>query len=147
MRGFNIDHGTDLRINFNGAPVNQRSHGHGQGYSDLNFLIPELIGDLRYTKGPYFAEQGDFASAGSVSFDYVDVLPDGLALIGVGEDDYGRLVVADTPKLGAGHFLYGLEVVHNDGPWSNPDNFRKIDATTRPIPASGTTPSSPRNWA
>ncbi len=67
MRGFNIDHGTDLRINFNGAPVNQRSHGHGQGYSDLNFLIPELIGDLRYTKGPYFAGQGDFASAGSVS--------------------------------------------------------------------------------
>ncbi|MDQ3195565.1 MAG: TonB-dependent receptor, partial [Pseudomonadota bacterium] len=58
-------------------------------------------------------------------------MPAGLALGGVGEDDYGRLVVADTPKLGAGHLLYGLEVVHNDGPWSNPDNFRKINAVLR----------------
>ncbi len=131
LRGFNIDHGTDLRINFNGAPVNQRSHGHGQGYSDLNFLIPELIGDLQYTKGPYFAEQGDFASAGSVSFDYVNALPQGIAVLGVGEDGYGRAVIADTPKLGAGNLLYGHEVLHNDGPWINDDNFRKINAVLR----------------
>ncbi|MBC7945788.1 MAG: TonB-dependent receptor, partial [Burkholderiales bacterium] len=131
VRGFNIDHGTDLRINFNGAPVNQRSHGHGQGYSDLNFLIPELIGDLQYRKGPYFADEGDFSSAGAVSFDYVDVLPQSIAILSAGEDDYGRAMIAGSPKFGAGHLLYGFEVLHNDGPWTHPDNFRKMNGALR----------------
>ena len=60
LRGFNLDHGTDLAISVDGMPVNMRTHGHGQGYADLNFLIPELIGSVHVRKGPYFADEGDF---------------------------------------------------------------------------------------
>ena len=63
LRGFNLDHGTDLAITVDGMPVNLRSHGHGQGYSDLNFLIPELVSGLYYKKGPYYADEGDFVCA------------------------------------------------------------------------------------
>ena len=65
LRGFNLDHGTDFATFVAGMPVNMRSHAHGQGYTDLNFLIPELVSRINYRKGPYFAEDGDFASAGS----------------------------------------------------------------------------------
>ncbi|MGH8720296.1 MAG: TonB-dependent receptor plug domain-containing protein, partial [Burkholderiales bacterium] len=70
LRGFNLDHGTDLRTTVAGMPVNQRSHGHGQGYTDLNFLIPELVLGLEYRKGPYYAEKGDFSAAGAVDLSY-----------------------------------------------------------------------------
>ena len=65
LRGFNLDHGTDFATYVDGMPVNMRTHAHGQGYSDLNFLIPELVQRIDYKKGPYFASEGDFASAGS----------------------------------------------------------------------------------
>ncbi|MGV8713450.1 MAG: TonB-dependent receptor plug domain-containing protein, partial [Nitrosomonas sp.] len=78
LRGFNLDHGTDVRITVDGMLVNQRSHGHGQGWADTNFLIPELLGNLQYLKGPYYANQGDFSSAGAVSLSYVDKLPQGI---------------------------------------------------------------------
>ena len=74
LRGFNLDHGTDLRITVDGMLVNQRSHGHGQGWADTNFLIPELMSNLQYLKGPYYASQGDFSSAGAVSMNYLDKL-------------------------------------------------------------------------
>jgi outer membrane cobalamin receptor len=74
-RGFNLDHGTDLRIIVDGMLVNQRSHGHGQGWADMNFIIPELAGSLQYQKGPYYVDQGDFSSAGAVTMNYVDKLP------------------------------------------------------------------------
>ena len=67
LRGFNLDHGTDLAIKVDGMPVNMPTHGHGQGYADINFLIPELVGSVNVRKGPYFADQGDFASAGAVA--------------------------------------------------------------------------------
>ena len=76
LRGFNLDHGTDLRTTVDGMLVNQRSHSHGQGWTDVNFLIPELAGTLEYRKGPYSAQDGDFAAAGSVSVNYVNTLPD-----------------------------------------------------------------------
>ena len=63
LRGFNLDHGTDLALKVDGLPVNMPSHAHGQGYADLNFLLPELVESLAYRKGPYYAEEGDFASA------------------------------------------------------------------------------------
>ena len=66
LRGFNLDHGTDLAITLDDMPINMRTHAHGQGYSDLNFLIPELIGSMDFRKGPYFADVGDFGSAGAV---------------------------------------------------------------------------------
>ena len=68
LRGFNLDHGTDFAVSVAGMPVNMPTHGHGQGYADLNFLIPELVERARYRKGPYFAEVGDFSSAGGVDF-------------------------------------------------------------------------------
>ncbi|HYG63417.1 MAG TPA: Plug domain-containing protein, partial [Thermoanaerobaculia bacterium] len=65
LRGFNLDHGTDFRVTVDGIPVNMPSHGHGQGYSDVNFLIPEVVESVRYKKGPYYADEGDFAAAGA----------------------------------------------------------------------------------
>lgn len=128
LRGVNLDHGTDLRTTVAGMPVNQRSHGHGQGYADLNFLIPELVAGLEYRKGPYYAEKGDFSSAGAVDLTYFGRLPTGIASLGLGEDDFQRALIAGSPRVGDGDFLYGLEYLHNDGPWTNPDDFRKINA-------------------
>ena len=70
LRGFNLDHGTDFATYLGGMPVNMPTHAHGQGYSDLNFLIPELIERISFRKGPYFAEEGDFSSAGAAHIDY-----------------------------------------------------------------------------
>ena len=72
LRGFNLDHGTDLAISVDDMPVNMRTHAHGQGYADLNFLIPELIGSVNIRKGPYFADEGDFSSVGSVHVNLLD---------------------------------------------------------------------------
>ena len=79
LRGFNLDHGTDLAISVDGMPVNMPTHGHGQGYADINFMIPELIQSVNVRKGPYFADVGDFGSAGSVAIDYVNRLPKNIA--------------------------------------------------------------------
>ncbi|MGH8719575.1 MAG: TonB-dependent receptor, partial [Burkholderiales bacterium] len=89
---------------------------------------PELVLGLEYRKGPYYAEKGDFSAAGAVDLSYAAALPAGIASLGLGEDDFQRALVADTPRLGAGNLLYALEYLHNDGPWKNPDDFRKINA-------------------
>lgn len=131
VRGINLDHGTDLRTSVDGMLVNQRSHGHGQGWTDLNFLIPELVSGLQYKKGPYYAEEGDFSSAGSVNIGYLDTLPQGISSIGIGQQGYRRLLLADSPKLGTGNLLYAAEVHTKDGPWINPDDYRRFNAVLR----------------
>ena len=131
LRGFNLDHGTDLRTTVDGMIVNQRSHAHGQGWTDVNFLIPELASQLDYKKGPYSAENGDFASAGAVSVRYADVLPNGLLSLGVGENGYRRALVAASPEVGRGHLLYALELFHNDGPFARGDDYRKVNGVLR----------------
>ena len=131
LRGFNLDHGTDLRTTIDGMLVNQRSHAHGQGWTDLNFLIPELATRLEYRKGPYYAEEGDFASAGAVSVVYADRLDRGIASLGFGQMGYRRMLLADSPKAGDGHLLYALELYHNDGPFVRPDDYRKINGVLR----------------
>ncbi len=131
LRGFNLDHGTDLRVSVDGMPVNQRSHGHGQGWADLNFLIPELAVGLQYKKGPYFAEEGDFSAAGAVNVDQADTLSAGIAALGLGEDGFRRAVLADSPALGAGHMLYGLELFRFDGPWVHPEDYQKVNGILR----------------
>ena len=131
LRGFNLDHGTDLRTTVDGMLVNQRSHAHGQGWTDLNFLIPELASGLQYKKGPYSADEGDFASAGAVSIGYVDTLSQGITEVGVGQYGFRRALIADSPKAGEGHLLYALEVMHNDGPFTIPDNYHKLNAVAR----------------
>ncbi|MEO8631496.1 MAG: Plug domain-containing protein, partial [Betaproteobacteria bacterium] len=70
LRGYNLDHGTDFATYVAGMPVNNPTHAHGQGYADLNFMIPELVSRIDFKKGPYYAEEGDFASAGAAHFDY-----------------------------------------------------------------------------
>ncbi len=131
LRGFNLDHGTDLRTTVDGMLVNQRSHAHGQGWTDLNFLIPELATGLEYKKGPYYAEEGDFASAGAVSINYANSLPQGIANLTVGQNGFRRILLADSPTVGNGNLLYALELYHNDGPFVHPDNYRKINGVLR----------------
>ncbi len=131
LRGINLDHGTDLRTTVDGMLVNQRSHGHGQGWTDLNFLIPEITEALQYRKGPYYAEEGDFSSAGAVSVLYADKLAQGIASAGVGQNGYKRLLLADSPNVGGGNLLYALELYKNDGPFKNPDDYKKINGVLR----------------
>ena len=131
LRGFNLDHGTDLRTTIDGMLVNQRSHAHGQGWTDLNFLIPELATLVIYRKGPFYAAEGDFSSAGAVSVKYANTLPDGIASIGFGQNGYARTLLAASPKLGDGNLLYALEVFRNDGPFTLKDDYRKLNGVLR----------------
>ena len=131
LRGFNLDHGTDLRTTVDGMLVNQRSHGHGQGWTDLNFVIPELATGLRYKKGPYYASEGNFSSAGAVEITYADELPAGIANFGLGQNGYRRVLLANSPTLGSGKLLYALEAMRNDGPFDKPDDFRKLNGVLR----------------
>ena len=131
LRGFNLDHGTDFATYVDGMPVNMRTHTHGQGYSDLNFLIPELVQRIDYKKGPYFAGEGDFASAGAARIRLADKLPQGQASVSVGQHGYVLAVVADSLDAGPGTLLYGLEVNRNNGPWDVPERVRKVSGVLR----------------
>jgi hypothetical protein len=131
LRGFNLDHGTDLRTTIDGMLVNQRSHSHGQGWTDVNWLIPELAGQLDFHKGPYSVEDGDFAAAGSVSVHYVDTLPKTLVSLGIGENGYYRGLTAGSYSIGSGNLLYAVELFHNDGPFTKGDNYKKENGVLR----------------
>ncbi|MET0706723.1 MAG: TonB-dependent receptor, partial [Tardiphaga sp.] len=131
LRGFNLDHGTDLSIKVDGMPVNMPTHGHGQGYADINFLIPELIQSVYVRKGPYYADVGDFSSAGSVEIDYLHKLPKNLAEVTVGSFGYRRGLAAGSTVVGAGTLLSAIEAVKYNGPWDVPDNVRKINGVMR----------------
>jgi hypothetical protein len=131
LRGFNLDHGTDLAIKVDGMPVNMPTHGHGQGYADINFLIPELIQSVNVRKGPYYADVGDFSSAGSVTIDYLNKLPNNLAEVTVGSFGYRRGVAAGSTAVGAGAMLAAIEGIKYEGPWDVPDNVRKINGVLR----------------
>jgi hypothetical protein len=130
LRGFNLDHGTDLATFIDGMPVNMRTHAHGQGYTDLNFFIPELATGINYTKGPYFAAEGDFASVAAVHIGYLDEIPDQASATG-GSFSYQRLFGAATRDFMQGRVLGAVELVHYDGPWTHPDNVRKVNAVLR----------------
>ena len=130
MRGYNLDHGTDLATYVDGMPINEPTHAHGQGYTDLNFMIPELATNIQYTKGTYYADEGDFASVGSVHLSYLDAIEDqgsGTA----GALGFERLFTAGSVTMGAGHLLGALELQHYDGPWVSPDDQRNISAVLR----------------
>jgi outer membrane receptor protein involved in Fe transport len=131
LRGFNLDHGTDLATSLDGMPINMPTHAHGQGYTDLNFLIPELVREVDYKKGPYFPEVGDFGSAGAFNIHYFDTLPNQLAVATGGTLGYVRGLLAGSPQFGAGHLLYAAEYEHSDGPWDRPDDFNKFNGVLR----------------
>lgn len=131
LRGYNLDHGTDFATWVAGMPVNMPTHAHGQGYTDLNFMIPELVSRVLYTKGPYFAEDGDFASAGTARIYYAEKLASNIATVTMGQFGYRRTVLAGSPEFGEGRLVYGLEYQHADGPWVNPSHFHKLSGVLR----------------
>jgi len=138
LRGFNLDHGTDVAMRVAGMPVNLPTNAHGQGYLDLNFMIPELVSRVQYRKGPTFAEEGDFSSAGSVDIGYVHALERPLVSLEAGSYDYRRLLLAGSWKVGGGDLLLAQEGVQNNGPWDTPEHFRKFSTVARWSRAEGT---------
>src|SRR5688572_8712596 len=127
LRGFNLDHGTDFATWIDGMPVNLPSHGHGQGYTDLNFVIPELLERLEYRKGAYYAEVSDFSSAGAAYLSTYRSLDRGIVKAGIGEDGYASALAADSVRAGNGDLLYGLNVHRYDGPWVDVDEGVRRD--------------------
>src|SRR6204780_5953011 len=121
LRAFNLDHGTDLATEVDGMPINMPTHAHGQGYTDLNFLIPELVSDLHFKKGPYYADEGDFATAGAVRMDLLNETP-ASATLGFGQDGYRRALLLGSTAVGAGTLLAAGDIYHNDGPFEYPDD-------------------------
>lgn len=117
LRGFNLDHGTDFATFVDGMPLNMRTHGHGQGYTDLNAIIPEALATIAYKKGPYYADVGDFSGAGSAEMRSASSLEEGIAELTLGQDNYQRLVVVDSIVAAGGDWLYALEANRYDGPW------------------------------
>ena len=127
LRGFNLDHGTDLAMDLDGMPLNLPTHAHGQGYSDMNIVIPELVQGITYEKGPYYAANGDFSSAGAAHIAFVTSLPEDLLSASAGMYGYARTMFATSTPLGSGNFLYGGELYHDDGPWTHPDDYQRIN--------------------
>jgi hypothetical protein len=131
LRGFNLDHGTDFATSVDGVPVNLPSHGHGQGYTDANLVIPELVERVSYRKGVYYADVGDFSSAGAVDLQLASALERPLVSVTGGRFGYGRGVAAASTPLGGGTLLAGVELLHDDGPWERGDDFFKQSALLR----------------
>ena len=127
LRGFNLDHGTDFATSVNGMPVNMPSHAHGQGYTDLNFLIPELVQRIEYRKGPYFAVSGNFASAGAADIVYMQQFDEPMAQLTLGGNGYVRGVFGGSSTVGDLRLLGALELMRNDGPWTVPEDLRRIN--------------------
>ena len=129
LRGFNLDHGTDFATSVDGVPVNMPTHAHGQGYSDLNFLMPELVQRIEYRKGPYFAQSGDFSSAGAADIIYVKKLDEPFGQVTLGERGYQRGVAGASFDLADGVTLLGaLELMRNDGPWTLREGLKRSNA-------------------
>jgi outer membrane receptor protein involved in Fe transport len=130
LRGYNLDHGTDLETYVDDIPVNQPTHAHGQGYTDLNFMIPELADGIAYTKGPYYPNIGDFGAVGSVHVSYRDTIEDQVSAT-VGMYDFQRVLAAGSTALAEGNLLAAAEVQHYDGPFVRPDDARKENFVLR----------------
>jgi outer membrane receptor protein involved in Fe transport len=131
LRGYNLDHGTDLAISVDDVPVNMRTHAHGQGYADLNWLMPETINSLDVRKGPYFADEGDFSSAGNLHIGLIDRTDKSVAQVTAGSFGYRRLFGMGSTKVGDGTLLVAGEAGTYNGPWDNPDDMRKLNSLVR----------------
>jgi hypothetical protein len=131
LRGYNLDHGTDLAISVDDVPVNMRTHAHGQGYADLNWLMPETINTLGIRKGPYFADEGDFGSAGNLHIGFSDRTDKSIAQVTAGSFGYRRIFGMGSTKVGDGTLLVAGETGSYNGPWVNPDEMRKLNSLIR----------------
>ncbi len=154
LRGYNLDHGTDFATSLDGVPANMPTNAHGQGYSDLNYLIPELVNRIDYRKGPYFAENGDFSSAGSADIQYRNSLDHNIADLTVGGDGYRRALLAGSTRLApsgkdSGNtttldatnptLLGAVEIMRNNGPWTIKEDLQKTNALLRLSDGNNTT--------
>ncbi len=129
LRGFNLDHGTDFATRVDGVPVNMPTHAHGQGYSDLNFMIPEFVDRVEYRKGTYYADQGNFSAAGAADVGYKHKLDQPfLVSLSAGQDGYDRVLVGTSSMVLGGDLLFGAEYSDNDGPWDLKEGYRKVNA-------------------
>ena len=127
LRGFNLDHGTDIAIFLDDMPLNLPSHAHGEGYSDMNTVIPEFVKRVDFEKGPYYANVGNFSSAANAHVEFFKALSENFVKLEGGTHTYGRAVFGASQKLGSGNLLYGGEEYYYDGPWVHPDGFNKIN--------------------
>ncbi len=127
LRGFNLDHGTDFAVFLDGMPLNLPSHAHGEGYADMNTVIPEFVQRVDYEKGPYYADVGNYGSAGAAHLVFYQDLPQNFATVEVGGYGFARGVFGISQKAGPGTLLYGGEAYHDDGPWDRPDDYQKFN--------------------
>jgi hypothetical protein len=127
LRGFNLDHGTDFAIFLDDMPLNLPSHAHGEGYADMNTVIPELVQRVNYEKGPYYANVGNFGSAGSAHLEFFKTLPENFFQVEGGMNGYGRAVFGVSERVGSGSLLFGGEAYYDDGPWTHPDGYAKFN--------------------
>lgn len=124
LRGFNLDHGTDYTVLLDSVPMNLRSHGHGQGYLDVNGLIPESVDGINYRKGPYYADLGDFSIAGASFINTIDRLDRNFISAEGGGEGYSRYVGGLTQTLAGGDFTLLGEAKYLDGPWQHAENLK-----------------------
>jgi hypothetical protein len=127
LRGFNLDHGTDIAIFLDDMPLNLPSHAHGEGYSDMNTVIPEFVKRVDFEKGPYYANVGNYSSAANAHVEFFKTLTQNIFKVEGGTHAYVRAVFGASQKLGKGNLLYGAEEYYYNGPWTHPDAFNKIN--------------------
>jgi outer membrane receptor protein involved in Fe transport len=131
LRGFNLDHGTDLATSVDGVPVNFHTHGHGQGYTDINFVLPELLERIEYKKGTYYADEGNFSAAGAIDLRYRRDLDDNVFSLTVGENSYARGLLAGSMEVAGGDLMIGLEHGRTDGPWELEEDLRRVNGLVK----------------
>jgi opacity protein-like surface antigen/outer membrane receptor protein involved in Fe transport len=131
LRGWNLDHGTDLATFWDDIPINLPTHAHGQGYTDLNWLIPETVSGLDIRKGPYWADVGDFENAGNLHISVVDTVPHNIESVTIGSFDYQRYLTLGSTPAGGGDLLYAGEFTTYNGPWTSPDDMKKLSGLLR----------------
>jgi TonB dependent receptor/TonB-dependent Receptor Plug Domain len=125
LRGFNLDHGTDFAGFVDGVPINLPTHGHGQGYLDFNFLIPETLERIDFRKGPYFADVGDFTAAGTIALTTVDRLKP-FVRVEAGEFNFLRGVAGGSAAVGGGDLLVAVDAQTYDGPFVLEEDFERF---------------------
>lgn len=131
VRGYNLDHGTDFHVSVDGVPANYRNHAHGQGYADINFIVPEFVDHLDYFKGPFSTRYGDLSTAGGADYQLYDRLPTGILSMSYGSNDYTRILLGDSWDVGESSLSIGLEYTHEDGPWNRANNYDRYNFFAR----------------
>lgn len=131
LRGYNLDHGTDMATFWDDVPINLPTNAHGQGYTDLNFMIPETVSGLEVRKGPYWADVGDFDNAGALNISLRDSVDRPIQSVTVGSFGYDRLLNLGSVKIDGGSLLYAGEFNTYDGPWATPEDVRKFNGLLR----------------